>query len=317
VAAVSSRLGIRLGVAALALGATLAAQARLPQSAPGADGAPLVPSPGSARLASLGYDALVSDFYWLRAVQLVGDDGAFSVAQAPLIGRLTAVVVGLDPWVDHPYRFAALWMSDNPKSRAEADRLLERGIAYHPRDWRDRFYLSFNRLFYEGDADAAARELAPAVGLPGAPLYLGRLLARLRAQGGDLDAAESYLRALLLHAPDEWHKVEYEKALDEIQTERRARYLDQARAVYRERTGHDIQRIQDLAGGPDAVIAELPPEPHGWEWMLDPRTGDIESSYYRHRYRLQFQDGSAHTGGGHFRRGADQRVDAGKENVRP
>jgi hypothetical protein len=311
VAAVSSRLWVRLAVAALALATTLAAQARLPRPAPAAESAPLVPTPDSARTASLGYEALVSDFYWLRAVQLVGNDGARSVAQAPLIGKLTAVVVGLDPWVDHPYRFAALWMSDNPESRAEADRLLERGIAYHPDEWRNRFYLSFNRFFYEGDAKAAARELEPAVQMPGAPIYLGRLLARLQAEGGDLDASEAFLHALLRHAPDEWHKAEYEKALDEIRTERGARFLEQARLVYRQRTGRDIDSVEELTEGRDAVLSELPPEPHGWEWVLDADTGEIESSYYGHRYRLNFQDGRTREAG-RFREGTVRRAAAGK-----
>jgi len=286
--AVSSRPVVQLALAALALGTTLVAQSWLPAPPTAAGSAPLVPQPGTARLAALGFDSLLSDYYWLRAVQAVGDAHANPKADAPLIGRLVEAVVGLDPWVDHPYRFAALWISEVPGSVETANRVLERGVAYHPLDWRDRFYLSFNHFYYRHDAESAARELEPAVALDGAPVFLGRLLARLRAQGGDLDVAAAYLQTLARNAPDDFHKAEYESALDEIQTERLARALDQARAAYRERNGRDIDRVEDLASGPGRVAPALPREPHGWQWVIGP--GDaIVSSYYGHRYRINDQ----------------------------
>ena len=49
-----------------------------------------------------------------------------------LIGRLIDVVTTLDPWVGHPYRFAALWMTDDESAVRKANELLERGIAHHP-----------------------------------------------------------------------------------------------------------------------------------------------------------------------------------------
>ena len=294
-ASVSSRPVVRLAVAALAFGVALAAQARLPAPPSAQQSAPLVPELGAARTAALGFDSLLSDFYWLRAVQVIGDARANVKAEAPLIGRLVDVVVGLDPWVDHPYRFAAIWISEMPEARAAADRLLERGIAYHPLDWRDRFYLSFNRFYYEGDAAAAARELEPAVGLQGAPDYLGRLFARLQAQDGDLEVAATYLQTLRRNAPDEWHRADYERALDEIETERRARILDQAREAYRQRTGRDVERVADLAlPARDAVLLQLPSELHGAQWVIDPDDGRIVSSYYGRRYQINSQARTSH-----------------------
>jgi len=286
VASVSSRPVVRLAVAALAFGVALAAQARLPAPPSAEQSAPLVPEPGAARIAALGFDSVLSDFYWLRAVQVVGADPGSLRAAAPLLGRLVDLVAGLDPWVDHPYRFAAIWISEVPEALPTADRLLERGIAYHPLDWRNRFYLSFNLFYYQHDAAAAARELEPAVGMSGAPSYLGRLFARLQAQDGDLDVVVAYLQTLLRNAPDEWHRADYAKALDEVETERRARLLDQARELYRQRTGRDIERVADLASpARDAVMPELPTDLHGGEWVIDP-DGRIVSSYYGHRYEV-------------------------------
>jgi hypothetical protein len=88
---------------------------------------------------------------------------------------------------------------------------------------------------------------------------------------------------------DEFKKAEYAKALDEIQIEERARFLDDARAEYWRRNGRDIERVTDLLAGPDPVLQRLPrAELHldGFEWILDPKTGQIVSSYYRTRYQL-------------------------------
>lgn len=281
-------LWLRCILAVLVLTGTMVVQARLPAQdvTRGADGSPLVPSPEAARLAALGFDAVAADFYWLRALQIVGGEQGRTEQHAPVLARLANLVTGLDPWVDHPYRFAALWLTDSPESVRAANRILERGIAYHPTDWRNRFYLSFNHFFYLVDAEAAARELEAAIDLPGAPRYLGRLLARLRSESGDLEVAAAYLQELIRQTEDPFRRAEYEKALDEVETERRARVLDEARAEYRRRHGRDIDRIEDLVRTPGAVIGALPPEPHGWEWTIDEESGEIVSSYLRNRYRV-------------------------------
>ncbi len=282
-----SRPGARIGAALILAAATAVAHGALPSPTRAERAERLVPRPELARLLAFGFDALVADLYWLQAVQVVGGERGNPSRHAELLGRLIDVTTHLDPWVDHPYRFAAVWMIDSPRSVRAANRLLERGIAHHPRDWRNRFYLGFNHFFYLADPARAADELEEAVALPGAPLYLRRLVARLRADTAGLETAVAFLQELMRSSPDPHARAEYEKALEEIQTERIARVLDQAREAYRERRGRDIERVEDLLRGPDPVLAALPPEPHGWEWVLHPETGQIVSSYYEYRYELQ------------------------------
>jgi hypothetical protein len=283
-------LGIRLLLVSAALGATLVAHARIPAPIVADSSVPAIAEPRLAGIATFGFDALVGDYRWLQAVQLVGRENADLVGSAPAIQNLVEAVVEVDPFVDHPYRFASLWLVNDPEQVRAANRILERGIAYHPNEWRNRFYLSFNHFFYLGDAAAAARELERAVDLPGAPMYLGRLLARLRSEKDGLEAAAGYLTELIQQTDDPWKHAEYEKALDEIETERRARYLDQARATYRELHGRDITSVEDLASGANAILPTLPEELHGWGWVLDAETGQIESPYYGNRYRMNMPE---------------------------
>ncbi len=100
--------------------------------------------------------------------------------------------------------------------------------------------------------------------------------------------ASTFLQELLRQTDDGYAKAEMEKALDEIETERRARFLDAARERYREVHGRPIERIEDLVEG--RVLTLLPREPHGWEWVLDENSGEIVSSYYGRRYRLNLPE---------------------------
>lgn len=250
-----------------------------------------VPEPRMARAASLGFAPVVADWYWLQLLQLVGSEHTKVDARAGEIGDAIELVTALDPWVDHPYRFAAIWLTGSEADVRRANRLLAKSLSYHPRDWRNYFYLGYNEFFYLQENARAAHTLEPALRLPGAPIYLGALVARLRADGGDLKTAQLFLQELIRTTPDEYARAEYWKAHDEIETELRARMLDQARAAFQERHGRDVHELSELWRGPRRVLREMPrAHPHfeGFTWVLDPESGEILSSFYGSRYKLHF-----------------------------
>jgi tetratricopeptide (TPR) repeat protein len=166
----------------------------------------------------------------------------------------------------------------------KANALLERGIEAHPHDWRNRFYLGFNHFYYLQEPIEAADALEGAIALPRAPLYLHRLVARLKSAEAGLEVAEAFLRELLRNELDPKAQAQFEEALDEIATERLARVLDAARSEYVERHGRDVASVEDLVAGPDPILRALPPEPHGGGWAVDPTTGQIVSAVVGHRY---------------------------------
>jgi len=280
-----SRIACVLAVFVLVAGLDFV-HASIPSTPKSAKGEAFVPQPKLAKFASLGFDSLAADYYWLQAIQLVGGAVEDPTQHGHTIGRVIDVVTELNPHVDHPYRFAAIWMTATEEDVRFANRLMARGIEHHPDDWRNHFYKGFNHFYYLAEYDEAADALESAIELPGHPPYLRRLVPRLRSQTEGLEVAYAMLTDLHRSAPGPEARAEYEKALDEIETERRARALDRAREVFRKRHGHDIERVADLVEGPKAVLSELPPELHGWEWELDPQTDQIVSSYYGARYEV-------------------------------
>ena len=290
---VARRLGIAVMLIAVVV-LTTAAHRRLPSEVRTQQGDDYVPQPQFAKAMSLGFDAVHADYYWVQAVLLAGES-LNPQAESRHLGRLIDVVTTLDPWVDHPYRFAAVWLVDSLDDVRHANRLLRRSFEYHPDEWRNRFYLGFNLFYYLEDNAGAAEVLEEASEMPGAPVYLPRLVARLRSESASLAAAGIFLEELVRSTEDEAAKAEYQSALDEVEVEWRARQLDEARENYKKLHGRDIEFVEELVLGNQAVLPQLPDaEPsslpaalrRGSQWILDESTGAIVSSYYNRRYEL-------------------------------
>lgn len=287
----------RVALLVAAMACTGWAHANIPISTRSDLGESFVPSPRVAGAMSLGFDAILADYYWLQAVQVVGGDAVVDAATARHVGKLIDVVTTLNPHVSHPYRFAAVWLTHDEELIREGNRLLERAIEYHPDDWRNHFYLGFNHFFYLLDYARAAEALENAMSLPGSPAYLPRLVARLKSQTADIDVAEVFLRELLRSTDDEDARARLQIALDEIEIEYKARHLDRAREAYIELTGRDIARVEDLTRRPGRVLEKLPsPEPdtipgalaRGSVWEIDLETDRIQSSYIGARYEVHY-----------------------------
>ncbi|MBW2542851.1 MAG: hypothetical protein JRF15_12230 [Deltaproteobacteria bacterium] len=280
---------LRVGLLLIAIATTGFAHSRFETRSRVELGQLQVPSADYVKLWSLGFDAAVADYFWLRAIGVVGAEQGAVEEQGEVLADLIDLVTTVDPWVSHPYRFAAVWLTRDRGMVERGNRLLERAISYHPLDWRNRYHLGFNHFYYLDEQLRAADLLEGAIGLEGAPDYLAPLVARLRSREGGLQVAAAFLVQMIESAEDEYKKAEYLKALDEIQIEERARFLDEARVEYWRRNGRDIEQVTDLLAGPNPVLQRLPrAQMHldGFEWILDPETNQIVSSFYRIRYQL-------------------------------
>lgn len=286
---------IRTGLWLASLALTVGVHQTIPSEPAAAKEEVFLPRPEVARLASLGFDAVLSDYYWIQAIYKVGVTEQRQEEFAPYVAKIIDVVTTLDPWVSHPYRFGAIWLTDSPENVRRGNDFLRRAIEYHPNDWRNYFYLGYNLFYYLGENEAAADALEKAVALGGAPTYLPRLVARLRSQDADLESSVLFLTQLVETSESDEAKAVYQGALDELDVEIKARYLDRAREAFQQVAGRDIEAVTELLDGRYGVLRELPPpEPRdlpvamrkGDRWFVDPRTGQITSTYYDRRYRV-------------------------------
>ncbi len=297
------------------LTATYGFHRQMPYVAPAERDEVFLPKPNLMKLASFGFDAVISDYYWIQALYKVGGTKQRPKEYASYVAKIIDVVTTLDPYVGHPYRFAAIWLVDSKKSVRMGNDLLRRGIEYHPDDWRNHFYLGFNQFYYLDENEKAAESLERCIQLEGSPAYLPRLVARLKSQNASLETAAIFMTEMSRSTKSEEERAVYRSALDEIEVETKARFLDRARESYIKLFGRDIESVEDLTTGEHPMLSQLPqPEPDelppalrkGDLWVIDPKTEKITSTYYGRRYKVNVRasdyemedEDSEGTGGG-------------------
>jgi hypothetical protein len=155
-------------------------------------------SPERLRRLVPGFELLLADVYWLRAVQYYGSERAFDPKPTyenlrPLIDITTA----LDPRLELAYRYGAIFLSeDRPIGAGEPAQgleVLERGVQALPESWRLRWDLGAHWFFYMKDSRRAADVLRGAKSIPGAPYWLDNLAARF-LEGDDRESAREIWR---------------------------------------------------------------------------------------------------------------------------
>ena len=156
---------------------------------------------------------------------------------------------------------------------------------------------AYNHFYYLEENQKAAEILEQCMQFDGAPRYMPRLVARLRSESSNLGAARLFLQELHQNAESDEERASYQSALDEIEVETKARILDQARVILPgalSRQGH--RRSARSRHGPPADAprsspvqsrrSSPPTRRKGDDWYIDSKTGQITSSYYGRRYRL-------------------------------
>src|SRR5580658_3090762 len=122
-------------------------------------------SPKVLKRASLGYDGLLADIYWTRAVQYFGGRHHDRAQSYNLLYPLLDITTQLDPHLVVAYEFGASFLAPAPPSGAgqpeRAIQLMEYGIQNNPDDWKLYYNLGFvyymNLKDYKKASDAFAR----------------------------------------------------------------------------------------------------------------------------------------------------------------
>ncbi|MFN0085296.1 MAG: hypothetical protein ACKVX9_07905 [Blastocatellia bacterium] len=212
---------MRAGWITLAAGLCLsvAAQGALDarRSAPAAIEEGLYFKSGEAlKLASAGFEGLLSDLYWIRTIQYFGrqleQQRAVSEMVDPgrmkLLEPLLDITTELDPHHIAAYRFGAFFLryADEEKAR----RFAEHGIRNNPAEWRlyqDLGFLHWREGRFRDAADAYERGSR----IPGAPAWMQAMAASMAARGGDRETARELFRRLCEGSDDPFIRSVCEK----------------------------------------------------------------------------------------------------------
>ena len=230
---------------------------------------------------TLGFRNAMADIVWLQAVQVAGNikmtHGDYS-----RLYRLLDIAVNFDPRFDVPYLLGGLILGDSPDHGTEALRILDRGSAQFPDDWRYLFYKGYTLYFNIGDSAAAGEEMVLASRLPGSPAYLPGLASRMLAEGNEPELAIHLLESIIEKETDEMRRSALERRMKDVVMERDLQMLERAVASYREMTGAEPLLLQDLVR--TGILSGIPAEPNGGNYILE-QGGKVRSD--QSSYRLQ------------------------------
>jgi tetratricopeptide (TPR) repeat protein len=179
--------------------------------------------------AALGFDAILADVYWIRAIQhfggtrrAEGGDKSYSLLY-PLLDLTTT----LDPHFNIAYRFGSIFLSESypagPGRTDQAIALLERGLAADPTRWQYAQDAGFVHYWWRQDYKAAAEWFDRASRIEGAPWWLRSMAATTLAEGGDRQSSRQLWQQLYETTDDKWVKDNAQlklaqlRALDDIE----------------------------------------------------------------------------------------------------
>ena len=238
-----------------------------------------ISSPKVLKRLSLGYDGLLADIYWTRAVQYFGSHHANGTGEYELLAPLLKITTALDPQLMPAYEFGSSFLSPKPPDGAgkpqEAVDLVEYGIRHNPDDWHLYFSLGFIYYTEMHDPAKAADVFRRGSQLPDAHPWLKILAAQMAGTAGDVKTARMMWSATYDTTTDKMVKANAAAHLKALKVDDDISALDNIIAHYQLTAGHPPSSFGDLIRA--GLLPGVPVDPLGNPYVLT-RDGRIEVS---------------------------------------
>jgi tetratricopeptide (TPR) repeat protein len=232
-----------------------------------------ISSPKVLKRLSLGYEGLLADIYWTRAVQYFGGHHANKIGEYDLLAPLLNITTALDPQLMPAYEFGSNFLSPRPPDGAgkpkEAIDLVEFGIRHNPDNWRLYFNLGFIYYTELQDPAKAADVFQRGSQLPNAHPWLKILAAQMASTAGDSKTARMMWSATYDTTTDKMVRSNASAHLKALKVDDDISMLDNIIARYQLTAGHPPASFGDMIRA--GLLPGVPVDPLGNPYVL---TGD-------------------------------------------
>ena len=231
----------------------------------------------TARRLSLGFNGLAADWYWMRSLQYVGrkiiradqnvaiDD--LKQLDLKLLAPLLENATTLDPQFLDPYEYAAVVLPSIDVQ--EAIRITLKGIEANPNAWR--LYQHLGYIYWQqGDYATAAEVYGRGAALPGAPVWMEAMKARMSAEGGSRTTAREIYTRMFEQSADEKVKDMAQRRLMQLDSLDQRDALRKLLVAYRTRTGRCPENWREIN------LPGAPLDPSGTPYVLNAYKCDVE-----------------------------------------
>ena len=243
--------------------------------------------PALKRMA-LGYDALLADIYWIRAVQYFGGQTLAARARLThdLLYPLLDITTTLDPYFNIAYRFGSIFVAEGAPRPGRPDlaiQLLEKGSRVMPDRWQYPYDIAFIHYWWLHDYKGASAWFTKASRIPGSPEWMPGLAGVTLMRGGDRAGARFLWRQILESAEQGYMRNTAEHRLVQLDILDELDRLDAALDRVARESGTRPTSWEPLARR--GWLRRVPPtDPSGVPYVISPESGhatvDRTSRYY-------------------------------------
>ncbi len=239
---------------------------------------------------SLGYDSLLADVYWMRAIQYFGgkirDDrnllNTRDVNHLLLLYPLIDTTTTLDPHLMPAYVFGGYFVHDYIDAN-KGIAILEKGIRNNPDNFR--LYQQLAYIYWRaGDCEKASKVYADGGAAPGSPFWMKEMSALVLAKCGRPDVTLELLHMQYEATDDPRIREDLTRQIQSYQALIEVTYLKNAVSAYQQQFGAYPPSLSALlrALSRDPNLPDLrlgaggnPLDPKGVPYVYDPATGAV------------------------------------------
>jgi hypothetical protein len=232
----------------------------------------LLRSPSALKKMSLGYNGLLADIYWTRAVQYYGWSVLMRDQKFGLLWPLLDITTTLDPKLLVAYHFGAIFLSQSGTYGAGrtdlAIELVKRGIAANPDRWGLYEDLGFLYYWHLEDYPAAASAYLAGSKTPHAPDWLKIMAARMDQKIGSIETARMLWSEVYESNQNSQVRKLALNTLRGLKAKQDETDLDQLADKYRQRFGRFPSSTAELRDA--GLLNGIPVDPEGYAYVLGP-----------------------------------------------
>lgn len=240
-----------------------------------------ISSPQAIKRLSLGYDGLLADIYWTRAIQYFGSKALAHAKRFDLLKPLLEITTALDPHLVVAYEFGSTFLAQQPPAGAgkpdDAIQFVREGIENNPREWRLYSGLAFIYYFEKKDYVSAGKVMEEGSRVPGAHPFMKTVAATLIQRGGDIETARLLWTNLYQTTSDDTVRENAAKHLRALDVDETVPRLELLVRAYRQRTGTQPDSFRELVNA--GWLRHYPVDPIGNPYGLLP-DGRVEVEDY-------------------------------------
>jgi hypothetical protein len=238
-----------------------------------------VQSPRFLRRATLSFQALAADVYWIRAVQHYGGTKLSHQPnkQYDVLYPLLDLTTSLDPYFDVVYKFGSVFLAEPYPAGAgrpdQAIALLEKGLRTTPDKWQLAQGVGFIYYWWLADYPNAAQWFNRAADMPGAPDWLRPLAAVTLAQGGNRASSRVLWTEIAGTADADWLRDQAVFRLQQLDALDGIDFIERIVQQYRQQSGVLPGSWSDMLRA--GLLRDVPADPTGVPFQLDAATGQV------------------------------------------